>query len=1658
MFKKLFFFIIFPIFLNASIQINLKFSPSDLEFYKIVDPLDINELEYDKVSLCVRSAVVAGMTPPGTPSIGGVGRSVLIPPNATITDIKVVSSDSVQIPGEYKIYPVQKDVAFSYPDPKFTEPDEEVYNSKELFPGRLVRLNGTSSLSGYRVGGFMVYPLQYIPSKGTLFLYTDIVLEIDYEIEKITIQKMTEEQIRIYSRSILNMVINPEDISKFTPPKKSTFSNSRLLPSDEVEYVIVAPASDTAEYDDLLYWKKKKGIKNPKTIALEWIYSEYSVSGDTNKIAHFVADAETTWGTMYFLMAGDPYDPSFGEIVPMAHMRADAYPESPLSDRYYAETDLYLDGSEPGNAGAAELEDVMVSRIPIDDASDVQTFVMKTLRHEKNPVFEDMNPSYNNPVIYVPVYELWDDWTGDIPADTIAAQTPDPWLDSIRYSTNSPTTAELNAACQSGLRYTHYIGHGSETYWGEYGNYQYKSDVESFTNFPNTPILSQICCHTNAMGYSSEDCFSEGYINNPNGGVVALEGNTHYGLGSRSGVWDDENESRSSGLCTDFYRYQWVWGNDRHFQEAWLHAKNYVTSSYISGHSDIYSVWSRQVINMLGDPELPLYTTPYDIGELSVFHPPAKSVGTGVFTVTVTDSATGAPIDSAKVCLWCKNESSMWMRGWTNASGMVTLMPDPGIVGDTMWVTATKANYKPIESFARVVAGMQFIVIPDTIYVNIPTDIEVTVMDSTGTNPLDSIEIHIYKYGVSEFDTTNVMGVCSLNVNSAYGQMLMVDGRKIDETWNSFTDTIWVIGASDFTEVNIGAFSDTIGVVGGLMPEIPGTAWGYTLESEFTFYLEGCGIDTSTSTVGDSVYIDVVPAKLGNILGTIGKSGYNLYQDNIPVKIYKGYLSGYVIDIITSDSIENARVLGYRAGVDTSSNDPVFDVSSDENGFYESGDSIPCGYYDIYTSCFGYEPDYAVLTLVLGNNYKNTFLNPASSCIVYGTVTETGTGNPLISEVRVYRSDDDSLYQTAYTDTAAGGFYEVELPQFKYRFLVRSYMHTPVDSLVNLNTDSLELNFVMDSTSGMILVIDDDYAKGSRKISQEDLKRGEKKDIVSASKIGVSSEKFYRWLSDLGYYVDTATVVSTDTAEWSNYDFLVVSCGANEGTLDTNQITLKLMDWVDKGGKLLIEGGELGYDWDGTQFGYKVLHITDWDTDYAGNLILQNDTHPLATIPNILPDSMSISYTGYGDEDACAIDSDAELIYGTNIYPQDAGLLLFDPTPPIESGQIVYYAFNLDALVDTLIAKELVENSAYYLLCKEPVGSDTLYGYVDLFDMADDSGAEVTVRIGLSVVGSDLTDEYGYYEITGLYDGVYDIIASKEGFLDSVVTGVNITGNLQMDFTLYPVIILYEEDFEDSDGEYSSTGDWQWGIPTYGPSQAHSGVNLWGTNLSGEYSSYSNSRLTTVNIDLSGVSKPLLSFYQWYNTESYYDGGNVKISVNGGSWKILDGLNPPYNDTASIGNSGIPGEPCYSGNGQGYWEEVKRDLSDYVDSTVTLRFHFGSDVYVEYPGWYIDDVVVYYISWGGVEDSDELPTIYGMAINGLSVWNEFSLKYSLPERSEVNFKVYDISGREIKSLRIEKDAGYHEMEIDMLDYPAGVYFIHMDANGNKFTSKAVLLR
>lgn len=116
----------------------------------------------------------------------------------------------------------------------------------------------------------------------------------------------------------------------------------------------------------------------------------------------------------------------------------------------------------------------------------------------------------------------------------------------------------------------------------------------------------------------------------------------------------------------------------------------------------------------------------------------------------------------------------------------------------------------------------------------------------------------------------------------------------------------------------------------------------------------------------------------------------------------------------------------------------------------------------------------------------------------------------------------------------------------------------------------------------------------------------------------------------------------------------------------------------------------------------------------------------------------------------------------------------------------------------------------------------------------------------------------------------------------------------------------------------------------------------------------------------------------WMASEVGWDGGNVKVSINGGEWRLVPAFAfnfNPYNSFLNpLGTSDNPmgGEPAFTGGDggsvSGSWGQSQINLAGLVNpgDTVQLRFEFGQDGCNGVAGWYVDDVQLYSCS-GEVE-------------------------------------------------------------------------------------------
>ena len=106
-------------------------------------------------------------------------------------------------------------------------------------------------------------------------------------------------------------------------------------------------------------------------------------------------------------------------------------------------------------------------------------------------------------------------------------------------------------------------------------------------------------------------------------------------------------------------------------------------------------------------------------------------------------------------------------------------------------------------------------------------------------------------------------------------------------------------------------------------------------------------------------------------------------------------------------------------------------------------------------------------------------------------------------------------------------------------------------------------------------------------------------------------------------------------------------------------------------------------------------------------------------------------------------------------------------------------------------------------------------------------------------------------------------------------------------------------------------------------------------------------------------SKPILSFYQRYDTETGYDGGIIQISTNGTSWNDLGekAFKNPYSGRFYYTVFAIPNQRAWSGKTDKF-TPVAIDLSSYIGQSVNFRYRFGTDTTDTRVGWFIDDVAV----------------------------------------------------------------------------------------------------
>ncbi|MDD2890021.1 MAG: C25 family cysteine peptidase [bacterium] len=665
-------------------QINktLVFKTSDLSFQKIKG--------YDIATLkgCELMHIA------GAPMLPKAVIQFLLPNGAIVSNVKIITSTKETISGEYNICPAQLPQTMSATrSPEWVSPDLKIYNLDALFPATLIEHSNTGNMGGYRIASFIVYPLQYNPTKNSLILNSKMEIQISYTEVSLPVIQKTKEQKAMFQSIVKEKVLNPEALNYYSPSAKS-------LSADTAEYVIITTDSFVTSFQPLSDWKTKKGVP-ARIVTTTSIYSSYSGRDNQEKIRNFIKYANTNWGTMWVLLGGQCDYENNQLIVP----RRDVYYWTSGNGSYTDEdtipSDLYfsdLDGSwnndgdgiwgeKPLNGDTLDYySDVFVGRASVRTKAQVTTFVNKVLTYEKTP------PAGYLKRIFLPSARASTQHDGTRTPNAISTITPSGLWDIKLYEASGNLTRTRTIdTLNSGVGFTHLFGHGNSSSALLYTSSPYlaSNNIDTLRNGNKRGILNSSCCFVGAFDKGTSlygyDSFAEHLLTATGGGVAAI-------MNSRAGWGDQVLLYWSEALDTSFYS-EVFYHNKWHLGEAHAISKdNFVPRiQWTVGYEYIWA-WVIYELNLLGDPEMPMWTD--EPGNLIVNRNDTLQTGTTSFNVSVTNSK--APVESAFVCAMKSGE--IYTRGYTNSSGNVTLdISPPASAPGILYLTVTKHNYKPHE-------------------------------------------------------------------------------------------------------------------------------------------------------------------------------------------------------------------------------------------------------------------------------------------------------------------------------------------------------------------------------------------------------------------------------------------------------------------------------------------------------------------------------------------------------------------------------------------------------------------------------------------------------------------------------------------------------------------------------------------------------------------------------------------------------------------------------------------------------------------------------------------------------------------------------------------------------------------------------------------------
>ncbi|MDD2228208.1 MAG: C25 family cysteine peptidase [Candidatus Cloacimonetes bacterium] len=1429
------------------------------------------------------------------------------------------------------------------PKPVYATDEEELsqslnqaaYASKSLYPQKTFTHSSAQILRDFRVIQLSLYPVQYNGSNQELKIAREITVNITMN------EQPGENELPAYSGySAAFKKIYESQISNFSfyrdPLLAPAFPRILLIHGNSTEQTFLNKVNEFA------IWKRQKGYE--VNVASTALIGSTSNTGIKNYIQTQYNDLSTR--PDFIILLGDTNGsypiPAWTENM-SSYSGAGDYPYTHL-------------------AGSDLLGDVFIGRISASNMSELDVIINKGYAVEKNVNTVGQGAAWLNRMLLV----------GDPASGSgISTQYVNKFVKELAIEHNpnytfleqysSGFSSFMNSGINQGVGFFNYRG------WIGMSNWSPSSSLINGVKLSHATIFT--CSTGNYSGGTSttEALVRLGTSAVPSGSVTAI------GMAT-SGTHTLFNNCLNAGIYDGIFTH-----NMRSMGEAMLNAKLYIKEVYGSTHDNQANYFAHWC-NLIGDPTVEVFTTIPKA--LTIIAPESLPLGTNVLDLQVIDDM-GVPAGNVCVTAYSNSMDAVIAKGYTNSDGNLTLNLSGGLQNQVI-LTASAHDCKPVQQTLSVDSGGSLVYFSKQIIDN-------GTMGSIGNgdsfaNAGETIAVNLEIKNTTSSVVSNITALVSCNdpyismisnqiefsiLNA--GQTLFCETPFVFSIGNNIPpehDVRFSVELSDNARVSYSLIFHVVTynarllvhnyeiIAGGNAILDPGESGALQVWIKNNSVSAIYDLNMELSSLNDLLVV----TDSTSYLGAISANMMGLSTDGFEVFARSQLIPGMQMPM----RIRLFNYAGFEQVVD-------FNISIGQVHSYTPLGPDAYGYliYDITDTAFDDCPSYEWIEISPTSGGAGTALTGLNDV---GASDDEGDQNGAVTLKVLSLPFPFTFYGETYNQitVCVNGFIALgvtENGEFRNYHLPGGYGPAPMiaafwDDLVLIQDAGIYQYY--DSAAHRYIIQYNKMRNGYNRSSLETFEvifydplyyptsMGDgmiKIQYKDFNNVDIGNSGYTPWH---GNYATVGIKDHTNTRgleyTYNNiYPHAAAPLGNNKALLITTVpvlhesacLTFQELIINDTNQNEIVEPGEtieLGIELKNiglnsasniqlsASLNSSYATFTNSTCDYnniAGEetgvnrnpLVLYisedcpNETQ-ISIVLNVTADNNSWQFTAY-------LTVHKPSINVSGIFINDA---LGNNNSLIEPGETFDFIVNL-ANNSSLEAKNIISSlscSSSYVTIANPT--------VVLLGVPSQSTFQAVYHISLSASapnGSNLMFSLTY---------LGDMIAQQTM---PISFGVGASG--------------FSEDFESDNGSFvasPTTNGWQWGVSSQG---AYSGTQVWGTLLNSQYSANANYTLTTPSVFIgTDVS---LEFWHKYNTETNWDGGQVKISTNNGSsWTRINpvGGYPVSNVSALSG-------PGYAGN-SGAWVQASFNLSAYSNQNVLFQFVFRSDTGVQSDGWFIDDV------------------------------------------------------------------------------------------------------